>query len=352
MFPNVRCRYNLLLTDDPSNWPLHAFVNLPLIPFSLVLSRTRLFDHLPIVPLFLAWTSSPPVPTTERLIAAHWNPTIRIGENYPTAPLFTWPPSPIIATLLFPLATGFYRRNFSRLRHYVMGTRPTPRPPVRGFVWALNEDGPAPLRVRIGANIEQEQGPPPAGVAQQQEQGEHQRGQDEDDHEQEDARADDPAVVAERTLRVTNASLGRFIGGALMMPAISNLMGSLLFRLSKHSQTLHRFLAIRPATKGSSLAPLSGWFENQPWNKMGYAKQFGMGIRVALNLVCSGTRTWAECDPVWLGLPLAERRHANIHLLLQVEEFDWSGHFRFGECIVTRSRADVEYNQYAGQRLS
>lgn len=292
------CRYDLLLSDDPSNWPWHAFINLPLIPFSLVFSRTRMFDVLPIVPLFLAWTSSPPVPTTQNMITARWNLSGRRNELYPSAPLLTWPPPPIIVTSLYPFLVGLYRRGFERLKHRVMGTQPSPRPTVRRIIWGLNEEGPGPFRLRIGANIEPG---PEQRRAEQEAQGEQapQQGGENQDQIEADAQADDPAAVAERTMRVSNASLGRFIGGALMMPAISNFMGSILLRLAKHSQILRKVLAIRPPLSRASLFSPGGWFDNQPWNKMSYTEQASVGLKLALNLVAAGTRTWAECDPVW-----------------------------------------------------
>ncbi|GBE87176.1 hypothetical protein BKA93DRAFT_486963 [Sparassis latifolia] len=330
--------YDLLLTDDPSNWPWHAFINLPLIPFSLVLSRTRLFDTLPIMTLFLAWPSSPPVQTTQSLIG-RW--TTRRSEPIAPMSLLTWPPSPIIATILYPLVTGLYRRYFTRVKHWVMGTQPGPRLPVRRVVWAFNEDGPAPLRMRIGANIEPLNDQRPAAGAQQgrrgaqarnEEQNQNGEGVQNEEENQNDAdlEADDPAAAAERTMRITNASLGRFVGGALMLPAISNYMGSILFRLSKYSHTLRRILAIRPSPSGrATAAPLGGWVSAQPWDNLNYVKQFGLGARMALNLVCAGTRTWAESDPVWwrnsvgLGIFIVAKDYITLlHLWLAKRELE------------------------------
>ena len=173
-----------------------------------------------------------------------------------------------------------------------MGTTPeaTQRPPVNRVVWALNEDGPAQLRVRIGANFENGLEQPRAGAGGDQQQ---QGGQQDDE-----PLPDDPAAVADRTLRVTNASIGRFIGGALLLPAISNLMGSLLFRLSKHSVLLRQFLAVRPSLNeqirmGLRSSQLGGHTET------GWLKQLGMATRVALNLICGGSSVWVESDPVW-----------------------------------------------------
>ncbi|CCM05904.1 uncharacterized protein FIBRA_08142 [Fibroporia radiculosa] len=296
-----RDMYNLLLTDDPSNWPWHAYINLPMIPFSLIFSRSRFFDILPVVPLFLAWPSSPPVSSVEGFMNSRWNRVGNRSATYPSAPLLTWPPSPIVVTVLFPVLTGFYRRAFAKLKHWLMDTEPGPHRPLREVIWDLGGDGPVPLRARVGVNIEPAPEQRRVNAGQQRvPQGQQGQGQEQAGDAQADADADndDPAIVAERTLRITNASLGRFIGGALVMPAISNYMGAILLRLSKHSDILRRFLAIRTPLRGVPV-PLGGWVDTQPWSDMSYVKQLGMGLRVALNLVCGGTRTWHEADPVW-----------------------------------------------------
>jgi hypothetical protein len=51
---------------------------------------------------------------------------------------------------------------------------------------------------------------------------------------------------SENAIRVSGTSLGRLICGALIIHRTSSLMGSLLFRLSEHSVSLHKFLAVRP----------------------------------------------------------------------------------------------------------
>lgn len=291
-------RYQLLLTDDPSNWPWHAFINLPLIPLSLIVSRSRLLDTLPILPILLAWPSSPPVSSPHNLLVTRWNQS---NPDYAFHPVISWPPSPLMATLLFPIVSGLYRKQYQRMKHWVLGTNPAAqRPPVSRVVWALNEDGPAQLRVRIGANFENEGEQRPAGAVAGAGAGPAAgvgagagAGQP-----LEDEQPDDPALVAERTMRITNASLGRFLGGALVLPAISNIMGSFLYRLSKHSRLLRQFLAVRPSLSDQIRMGLKGGFAGGA-EEMGPLKQFGMAARVALNLVCGGSSVWVESDPVW-----------------------------------------------------
>lgn len=234
-------------------------------------------------------------------MAARWTPKQKASDAYPFAPVINWPPSPAMAAILFPMAAGLYQRSFARFRCWVMGSEPVPKPPVRRIVWALNEDGPAQLRVHIGANLQDDRG-------QQQQQQQQQPGNAQpalqaqgDGQQQQDGGNDqpqDPAAVAERTIRVTGASLGRFIGGALMIPAISNWMGAILFRLSKYSPILRRILAVKPP-RASAPEALSMWFEGKDWGKYGHLKQIGMGLKYAIEVVCGGTSAFAECDPVW-----------------------------------------------------
>ncbi|TCD67138.1 hypothetical protein EIP91_000478 [Steccherinum ochraceum] len=290
--------YDILLTDDPSNWPYHAFINLPLIPISLICSRTRFFESFPLVPLFIAWTTSPPVSTTESLMRATWNPQPSVAQSYPFAPMFNWPPSPLMASVLFPLISGLYRRYFSRFRHWVMGTQPTPSPPVRRIVWDFNEGGPGQIRVGINAAMEDA----PNNQQRQQQQprldGENAAPPPEGE-EQQDGQGGDPAAVAEQTIRVTSGSLGRFVGGALLIPAISNFMGTLLFRLSKYSTLLRRFLAIRPARASPPADYFAAWFDKHPIGQVNPIKQMGLGLRMVMNVIFGGTKVFAESDPVW-----------------------------------------------------
>ncbi|KAL4253757.1 hypothetical protein ABKN59_002979 [Abortiporus biennis] len=339
--------FDILLSDDPSNWPWHAYLNLPLIPVSLILSRTNLLDMFPIVPLFLAWTSSPAVPTTTTALNANFRRSIRgPDDSYPFAPVIHWPPSPIMVTILFPYVSTLYRRYMMRLRHWVMGTQSRNRPPVRRIVWALNEDG--PLRVHIGANIQDDDNVPRrGGDAQQQQQGQgegQQQPQEGGQEQQGEAEPQDPAAVAERTIRVTGASLGRYIGGALMIPRISSFMGSLLLKLSRHSVLLRKFLAVRPP-RTAPVEPVSRWFENQDFTKLGYLGQLGTGITLALQVVCGGTKIFADSDPVWwrnslgLGLFVVAKDCINLlHLYLTKREIETRR-------VKSRSFAGVDYRE-------
>jgi hypothetical protein len=150
---------------------------------------------------------------------------------------------------------------------------------VTRFMLALN----APFRIRIGANIEE----PPAVRPNAQQM------------PNPNANANvDLALAAEDVIQVTGSSLGRLIGGALILPTISAFMGSLLFRLSHHSTLLRRFLRVRPSMIDVP-PPLGPWSYPDNWTKLSPMRQIGVAARLVLTVAWRGTRTWSECDPVW-----------------------------------------------------
>ncbi|TFY73924.1 hypothetical protein EWM64_g10088, partial [Hericium alpestre] len=54
--------YDQIMTDDPAKWPWYAFINLPLIPLSLINSRGGFFLNIsPLVPLLSGWPYAGPV---------------------------------------------------------------------------------------------------------------------------------------------------------------------------------------------------------------------------------------------------------------------------------------------------
>ncbi|KAI0830210.1 hypothetical protein BC628DRAFT_1356923 [Trametes gibbosa] len=292
--------FNLLLTDDPSKWPWHAFIHLPIIPFSLILSRTRLFDTFPIVPLLITWSTTPPVqisssaPPLFPSLGSLWGLARggRAGEAG-FAPAFYWPPTPFMVMVFFPIIRAAYRRAFNRFTKWVMGKSTSDTSAagrIRRIILALNEGGPGPLRLRIGANIEPARGqgaarPPPADANPA--------------VPAEEDLPEDAAADAERTLHVTTSSLGRFIGGALLLPTIASRMGSLLLHLSRHSALLRAFLAIRPPGTGGLPPARIQLFARAPDSHVGFLRRLGWGVLTGINVLCGGTPTWNTHDPVW-----------------------------------------------------
>lgn len=269
-------RFDLILTEDPAEWPWHAWLNLPLIPLSLILSRTTLWRGTvsPIVPLFLAWPTTLPV-RRKRLDPQTWLRTQRSAPPvYPFPSLMSWPPAPIVATIFLPLIQNVYRNLFSRLHHWVLNSEPSLEPPAPIFPWRLE--------IRFGQDAEN-------GGANEEGREEDNRGNQQ--HNQEGDGNQDPVAAAERFQSISSASVGRFVGGALLIPRISNLMGSLLFRLSKRSDLLRKLLAIRP--------PLKERLDGFSTGEVASVSDLGRAAKAAFRVLVGGTRSWAEADPVW-----------------------------------------------------
>lgn len=318
--------YSLLLSDDPTNWPWHAFLNLPFVPLSLIISRTPLFSVVsPLFPLLFPWPTDLPWAirrspnTTPRLRASYY---FRPGSEA------WWPPTPTMVVTMFPVVSALYQVVLDRAHAWVMGER---RGATRGrtLVWNFNDPGAGDgmIRIRIGMNEDPEVVPPQGqGAAGQQppQQGQAAGAQIRADQppaanpnadpnpdavpaEGDNANANDAGEAAERTIRLTGSSLGRLVAGALVMPSIANLMGRLLLRLSHspHIPFLGRILAARPPLStrlpsfwGSHTLPPE---MERAWNRGGFTSmgEFGRVVSMGLRSLWGGTRVWAESDPVW-----------------------------------------------------
>ncbi|KAH0834186.1 hypothetical protein J3R83DRAFT_11498 [Lanmaoa asiatica] len=352
--------FDILLTDDPSNWPWHSFIDLPLIPLALIFSRLPLRSNVaPLIPLLLAWPTSTPV-VGDGL--GGLGATSSEGSSSPTGqpnkglfPLLPhWPPPPfLLGMFIFPIVQEGYKRLFSQFAKWVLDSTPGTgggehghgqrgeRDMQRALMGVVAEDEPF-LRIRVNAHLEEEDGPAPPGALPGQRanrgprQGNNENGANGGDPNDD---AGDVAAAAENTIRVSGTSLGRLIGGALIIPRISSIMGSLLFRLSKHSALLRKFLAVRPPLRAAGrLGPLGlttgagaplgtglsgifdprGVFGGKTLAEMGLLKKLGVAGVLGLSVAWRGTSAWAECDPVWwrnsLGLGLFTIAKDCLHL--------------------------------------
>ena len=310
--------FDTLLTDDPSNWPWTAFINLPLLPLSLILSRFHSTNELsPIIPILLVWPPTYPAGERSGRLQDYWKKnenSLRLGSLFSNTPSPTrsWPPSPVLFSLFgLPIIRMIYRSCYAHLYYKLMGTRLAVATRDRNRRGLRFEEGPFVIRIRAnvqeeGQQQDQQQQQPQAQVDPQQQQ---QQPQMVDQAAEEIAANQDQnpdaaaAAAAEQLIEINASSLGRRVGGALMIPAISSAMGSLLFRLSKHSPLLREFLGIRMgmASKKFPLPPPAMELFGPEWEGAGLVKQFMMGCRMGMAALWGGTRIWAETDPVWWG---------------------------------------------------
>jgi hypothetical protein len=300
--------YNTILTNDPSNWPWSAFINLPLLPISLISSRFQASSLL--IPLLLTWShaSTGPVGEQGRRLFEFWSKpenATRLSQMKFT-PTHGWPPPPLMLGIIgFPVLRVFYHKLYAHLYLKCMGTPLPPPPRVRGM--DFNE---GPFEIHIHA-VRRDHNP---NVDIQQQQQQQRRREQQEQQVQAAALDENPdpnaaaAEAAGQVIENNAASLGRRIGGALIIPPISSLMGNLLFRLSKHSSILRSFLGIRqkktswtdymmpPWDLHSRLGILAvdkGWNDLDPFQK---AKKC---YHVFINAFTSGSWTLVESDPVW-----------------------------------------------------
>ncbi|KAF8999834.1 hypothetical protein BDQ17DRAFT_1360486 [Cyathus striatus] len=334
--------FDVILTDNPSNWPWAAFLNLPLIPISLVVSRFQ--SSSPLAPSVIPYLIFPSAST---LLPAIW-PSKAAFSGQSLTPAQHWPPSPLIFTFfLVPAVRLAYRIAMDRFALWLLGSR------MRGIGLrrARRADGGA-----ANGNGNNAEGGGGGGRGLQFNEGFFQiriravdEGQEDAEDEAQGAGGEgediaaamqvenqDPNVVAvaaaQQLIQADAASLGRRIGGALILPTVSSFMGSLLFRLAKHSHLLRRFLGIRPhATTGSLLSQiLSTPIPNkEEWERMGVLRSLGEGLRLAGYAFWNGSRVWTEVDPVWwrnsVGLGLffvAKDCIQLIHLYLAKRELE------------------------------
>ncbi|KAI6143441.1 hypothetical protein BKA82DRAFT_4186023 [Pisolithus tinctorius] len=266
--------FDILLSDDPARWPWHSFINLPLIPLSLIMSRLPTKSSItPLVPVLLAWPTSTPIRANDSIILDGWrNPFFRTDPREFLHPLPRWPPPPMILGLfVFPAVRQAYKRmlgNFTR--------------------WLLNSNTPHGQDMQRVLNGNDDE--PPG-----------QQGLDANNDNEANAPAGDAVAAAENTIRVSGTSLGRLIGGALIIPRISSFMGSLLLRLSKHSKILRKILAVRPPLPTGVVPPAipRSLFNGKAWSEMSLLKRISYVGYLGLTVAWRGTMTWAECDPVW-----------------------------------------------------
>lgn len=345
--------FDLILTDDPVNWPWSAYINLPLLPLSLVLSRFQKSSSSLVIPLLMSWFPSAPVGEPARRLYEYWSKPDNaqrlarfpfVSGSDSNGSIKMWPPPPVLFALIgVPFVKALYRRTYTWAYWKVLKVPLPVRNDVRRNGLRLNE---GPLVIRILANVD--------GGGEGDDQGGHIEGQPNPAAPAGpgvDAEGDPEAAAvqaAEQLIEINATSLGRRVGGALLIPAISNMMGSILLRLSKRSYLLRMFLGVRrekgshndrswvrsllvgnysgpgseksiseqafsssPSTKILYPEPPLSWRRlvspysspfgdnNKAWNNMSKLQQLNIGLQLVLNAVLGSSRMWVETDPVW-----------------------------------------------------
>ena len=113
------------------------------------------------------------------------------------------------------------------------------------------------------------------------------------------------AEAAEQLIEINAASLGRRVGGALIIPYISSFMGNLLFRLSKHSGILRSFLGIRPTKVSWTEYMLLPWdlqralSADKEWDDLDTFEKVKKGLHHFIDTFTIGSRSFVGSDPVW-----------------------------------------------------
>ncbi|KAJ7730679.1 hypothetical protein DFH07DRAFT_848500 [Mycena maculata] len=273
--------FDLLLTDDRSNWPLIAKFNIPLIPAGLILSRLGL--NYTISALIATWPSFAFIPFIDE--SADTNFALVDGSTGSPLP---WPPSPLFfGFVILPICRQLYSHYFTKFSHWVLDTQPGPprprnNPGVRGWLQRFLDD----MERAADARVAQQARNAGNGNADALPNG--------------NADVNPPGEGAVVTLDMRKAA--RIVGGTLLVPLISNVMGNLLHRLSKHFALLKRFLAVRPPWTGFlPPPPLRRYTAREIWRRATAAdpKEAGRTLKFVLRAVWGDIRNLDECDPVW-----------------------------------------------------
>ncbi|KAF9264099.1 hypothetical protein L218DRAFT_926301 [Marasmius fiardii PR-910] len=286
--------FDALLTSDPSNWPWTALINLPLIPIGLISYRFKpTYNLFPVISTLLEW------PTFQKRRVYGMKPSN-------SANILSWPPSPFtVGFIVLPLTRYLYRQCLARFTLWALEVKPRRS---SGLEITDNLVNAAGHRAGIIAGDEVEEDRMFMVRFRPGEGGEGAEGADAGAGEGNEGNRN-PGNEGGASISVNASPLGRKVGGALLVPFIAKRMGNLLLRLSKHSELLRRFLAVRtPGRISSVLTP-----------SLGRARQGEVTLGLVMRTLWGGGQGWAEFDTVWwrntLGFGLFVVAKDAIHLL-------------------------------------
>ncbi|GAA5891692.1 hypothetical protein JCM8208_007370 [Rhodotorula glutinis] len=219
-----------LLLRHEGGFPWRYWLNLPLIPFTLILSRTPLIDSLlPFLPLTLVLSAGGPRSLTSSSSSLLFDP---LGLDDLT---LRYPPSPTLTVCLLPWLRLVYLRLRLRLFHAVLGHRKK----FRGLAGVFEEAAQEDELVYEGAAADDDEAAQGAGGARTRGEALELVATLEVDVEERGAAPAPgaqqlPAATETTTsrLRIGMGRLTSLVLGALALPALSAAAGSALFWLA------------------------------------------------------------------------------------------------------------------------
>ncbi|BGP19807.1 hypothetical protein JCM10213_003116 [Rhodosporidiobolus nylandii] len=235
-----------LLLRHEKGLPWRYWLNLPLIPFSLILSRTPLIDSLlPFLPLTL-------------ILSSHQHLPLFSLDPYGLDDLsFRFPPSPTLTVCLLPWLRLFYLRTRAQVFAKVLGRKKKYRGLAGVFEEAAEDEVAfaSPSRAAgAGAAAEEPEGQQRelvelvATIEVEVEETEVPAAPPNPATAAAPATAQDPAALpTSARLRVGLGRLTSLVLGALLFPALSSLAGSALFWLATRRSGAKPFVLLRRA---------------------------------------------------------------------------------------------------------
>lgn len=258
--------FNLLLTDNPSNFFRSLFIIAPVIPFRLLLPGTIPEFIIPLYltfPVFFGFMSDTETPAE-----------LELEYHLDGSTVSPWPPSPAwLGLMIVPILRPIYHQLFSRLRTRVLGS-PLPRREKR----YLSD------RVKRMFSFRR----PPA-------------------HENQAQAAQvlgdgdgDPAqvVIADDIVRQDQSSLMHDVLHAVLSVVVPPVFGNLLLRAATAGY-LRRFLGLRAVESGAGALAPGLWAYHPNWAQMTPLQRAGANLGAVGGLLFGGSWMWADLDPVW-----------------------------------------------------
>ncbi|KIK69418.1 hypothetical protein GYMLUDRAFT_35480 [Collybiopsis luxurians FD-317 M1] len=209
--------YDLLLTEEPTNWRLAHYFFLFMTPLRLVYSP--LVSIGAFTPFFFLWPASPPHSVRNQLLSQSNRISDSYYPNYPTPSTSVWPPGLKTFGCIALGTSWLYNRYFPRFSEWVLGMK---LPPSRGLFRGLT----------IRREFRRQQGPD----------GEEQGAVLHVEREVPDE-PDTPITNLNGVTQYPNISV--MIG--LLKPFVASGMGHLLYFGAQHSSKLRFVLGIQQA---------------------------------------------------------------------------------------------------------